>query len=330
MVTIGGVDLAEYGITPIQNGNGNIAFMGLFDMPARIGKTFHDWQDENGIEPYVRADEIRYGGRDIVLNALLVQEYENQALRKLEAFYIAIQGFTDLVDLVTDYGTYEVYLKDEIKGEYFPQGIVKLQLSFRQPIVPITGTIPATDNTTYGIDGISFQALGLTIMDVEGRHNLPAPKAQLFTAYATEGYQITKRNYRELILKCVLQDSSLNGFQTRIDSLLKLFSKEGLRTITYRSDALRTFFVKDGFQVSEVYELDGKVFGVVNIRCVQVGRELDWNFLTTHTGEPILTHTGAYIYLDSVQNNRDFNYLTNNNNQFLTTSNGLRIRANDL
>ncbi|MFC0185990.1 phage tail domain-containing protein [Pseudarcicella hirudinis] len=81
-------------------------------------------------------------------------------------------------------------------------------------------------------------------MEIDGRYNLPATKSQQFTAYSSEGYQITKRTFREITLKCLIVESDLNAFQTRINSLSKLFAKEGLRTITYRHDALRTFFCK--------------------------------------------------------------------------------------
>ncbi|MFC0185991.1 hypothetical protein ACFFJX_27580 [Pseudarcicella hirudinis] len=121
---LGGIDLSTYGIIPIQNGNGNIALQGCFDMPARIGKTYHEWQDENGIEPYVRSDEIRFGGRDIKLTALMAHEFENDLLRRLYQFYDAIQ-FNSLITLETDYGNYDVYLKDEIKAEYYNRGLAK-------------------------------------------------------------------------------------------------------------------------------------------------------------------------------------------------------------
>lgn len=223
-----------------------------------------------------------------------------------------------------------MYQKDEIKSEYYHQGIIKLQMSFREPEITFLGAIPAQDNSNFGIDGISFQTLGLKVLDVEGRHNLASTKPQQFTAYSKEGYQITKRNAREIGLKCIILGTSLNDFSNKIKSLQKLFAKEGLRTITYRHDALRTFFVKDGFQVSDVYVEAGRVFGVLNVRCVQVGQTLDWDFLTTNSGEPILTNTGAYIYVDNSQSNRDYNYLTDSNNNFLTTSNNMKIRVNDI
>jgi hypothetical protein len=330
MVTLGGVDLGNFGIVPVQNGNGNIPISGCWDLPSRIGKTFHDWGDQDGVQPYVRADEIRFGGRDITLSAVIAGEYENQALRKLYSFYDFLGTLTGLATLSTDYGSFQVLQKDEIKAEYYHQGIIKLQMSFREPEITFSGTIPAQDNANFGIDGISFQTLGLKVLDVEGRHNLPSTKQQQFTAYSKEGYQITKRNAREIGLKCIILGTSLSDFETKIKSLQKLFSKEGLRTITYRHDALREFFVKDGFQVSDVYVESGRVFGVLNVRCVQVGQTLDWDFLTTNSGEPILTASGAYIYVDNSQSNRDYNYLTDSNNNFFTTSNGMLIRANDL
>lgn len=329
-MTLGGVDFSIFGIVPVQNGNGNIPIAGCWDLPSRIGKTFHDWGDQDGIQPYVRADEIRFGGRDISISAVIAAEYENQALRKLYSFYDFLGTLTGLSTLSTEYGSFQVLQKDEIKAEYYHQGILKMQMSFREPEITFSGSIPAQDNSNFGIDGISFQTLGLKVLDVEGRHNLASTKPQQFTAYSKEGYQITKRNAREIGLKCIVLGTSLNDFSNKIKSLQKLFAKEGLRTITYRHDALREFFMKDGFQVSDVFVENGRVFGVLNVRCVQVGQNLNWDFLTTNSGEPILTASGANIYIDNPLSNRDYNYLTDHNGNFLTTSNDMKIRANDL
>ncbi len=327
---LGTTDLSNYGIIPAQDSNTNIAISGCWDMPQRIGKTHHDWGDEDGVQPYVRADEIRLGGRDIVFNCLMQADYENEVLRKLNNLYNAISNYVTLVPFNTPYGSFSVYLKEEVQADYIHQGWAKLRFQFREPVVSNTGVIPSTDNANFGIDGISFQQLGLTILEVDGRHNLPSSKTGQFTAYQTEGYQVTKKNYRELTLKAIVSGSSLSDFENKCKALFKLFSKEGIREITYRHDALRQFFCKDGFQITQVRVLDNEVWGLFTMRCVQLGQNLNWDFLTTNSGEPILTATGAYIYVDNSQSNRDYNYLTDHNSNFLTTSNNMKIRANDI
>lgn len=295
---LGGINLDDFSVIPSWGDGTNLGLVGCFDMPARLGKCFHDWGDEHGVEPYVRGDEIRFGGRDIVFTCLMQAQYENELLRKLYGLYDDLLSENSLMTFQTDLGNFDVYLKDEIQAEYLDMGWAKLRFLFRQPVIPVVGTEPTADNALYGIDGCSFQSLGLKILDVEGRHYLPGPKGMTFTAYQTEGYQITKHSQREITIKALLIESDLNGFQTKINSLSKLLSKSGLRTLTYQKDALRTFFVKDGFQVRQVWKTSGDINGVVTIKCVQVGSTMDWNFLQTNNRINITKPSGETISIN--------------------------------
>ncbi|MFC0185989.1 hypothetical protein ACFFJX_27570 [Pseudarcicella hirudinis] len=90
------------------------------------------------------------------------------------------------------------------------------------------------------------------------------------------------------------------------------------------------FFVKRRFQVTDVYITPSEVFGLLTVRCVQVGSNLDWNFLQNHAGVNILTNTGQPITIDQENGYRDYNYLYTNANQLLTNSNGMKIKINEL
>src|SRR5690606_5647566 len=68
---LNGKHLSEYGIIPAQAPDSNIALTGAWDMPARIGKTYHEWPDEHNIEPYLLPEEIFFGGRDLKFYGLL-------------------------------------------------------------------------------------------------------------------------------------------------------------------------------------------------------------------------------------------------------------------
>src|SRR5690606_33211005 len=68
---LNGKHLSEYRIIPAQAPDSNIALSGAWDMPARIGKTYHEWPDEHNIEPYLLPEEIHFGGRDMKFYGLL-------------------------------------------------------------------------------------------------------------------------------------------------------------------------------------------------------------------------------------------------------------------
>ena len=58
MYSLNGIDLKNYGIIISK-------FEGYLDMPKRMGDTEQSWPDENGIEAFTDADDIKFDGRDL-------------------------------------------------------------------------------------------------------------------------------------------------------------------------------------------------------------------------------------------------------------------------
>lgn len=314
------VSLESYGVIPIQSSDTNLAITGAWDMPARIGKTFHDWgNDQDGIEPYVLADEIRFGGIDINLNALVRGNDKNDALRKAYAFYeqLRVPGV-----LSCDWGIWNVIVKDQVKGQYKGDGYVQIEVQFRCPVVPMPTTLP-TNILTYqptldnegrvilvngaplhssvrkydglGIDGVGFDSLGLIITSIENQFTRPAPKGGEVTSYRTEGYRSSSLKEREITINAAIVQTSYEGFLQVVNGLKALFAKPGLRYITREDDALRDFFVKDGFQITGVRVNDGQVIGFLNVKLTEVNAFLDWNLLANPSGQLIDTNLGNII-----------------------------------
>ena len=92
MYSINNIAFETYGITAGRIDGSNIALSGQLDMPARLGKTFHDWTGEEGVEPYVLASEIRHGGRDLVFSGYLVATNKELAYEQLATFYEAVKA----------------------------------------------------------------------------------------------------------------------------------------------------------------------------------------------------------------------------------------------
>ncbi|NII81755.1 MULTISPECIES: hypothetical protein [unclassified Pedobacter] len=317
------VSIESYGIIPIQSGDTNLAITGAWDMPARIGKTFHDWgNDQDGIEPYVLASEIRFGGIDISLDCVVRGLSKNDALRKCYALFTAIDAYNGLVVLQCDWGTWNVLVNGEIKGEYLQDGITMLTIPFRCPIVPMPTALPInalqynplTDQDGiiilvnnepiyggsikydgYGIDGVMFAALGLIITSITDRFSRPVPKSGQVTSYRNEGYRNTTTKEREITINAAIVQPSYADFVGVVDRLKALFSKPGLRYLTREQDALRDFFVKDGFKITGLRVNDGQVVAFIAIKLTEVSAHLDWNILTTPSGNIIETEIGNII-----------------------------------
>lgn len=315
--------LESYGIIPIQSGDTNLAITGAWDMPARIGKTFHDWgNDQDGIEPYVLASEIRFGGIDISIECVVKGTSKNDALRKCYAFFSSIDAYNSLVPLECDWGTWNVLVNGEVKGEYLNYGLARLTIPLRCPVVPMPTTLPINDlqynpltdqdgviilvnneplyggsikYDGYGIDGVMFASLGLIITSITDRFSRPAPKSGQVTAYRNEGYRTTATKEREITINAAIVQPTYEAFVQVVNGLKALFSKPGLRYLTREQDALRDFFVKDGFKITGVRVNDGQVIAFITITLTEVNAFLDWNILANDQGQLVETQIGNII-----------------------------------
>jgi len=76
--TLNNIDLGSFGFIAGKQAGSNIALSGAFDMPPRTGKTFQSWGDDHGVEPYVSATEISFGGQDHFFGWLFIWSRKNR------------------------------------------------------------------------------------------------------------------------------------------------------------------------------------------------------------------------------------------------------------
>jgi hypothetical protein len=246
--TLNNIPLSTYGITAGHSPQSNIAIKGCFDMPERIGECFHSWDDESGVEPWVLADEIFFAGRDITLHGSITGTVSglNGYIGNL---YSAINAATGLSVFVTPYNSASGYVKSVIP-EYMNGGC-SLVMTFREPVIALTGTTPASGVNAYTIDSIPFTSFGLYLSKAEALHDLPELKEQFFTKYGSEGYQIVKRKNNTLDFNGFITGTSLADFQSKIQSLYKIFSSAGTRTMVLNGVTV-VCFATSGFTVDNV------------------------------------------------------------------------------
>lgn len=291
--------LATYGWHPGQNDNSNIAIRGGFDMPIRKGKTFQDWGKMNGVEPYVRSDELLFAGRDINLVGTVYGPDKLNSLKKVENMIKDINAFTGLVPLVSSkFGTWNVYVNGVIDVDYFGDGYTSVKIPFREPVISLPTTLPTpVFASPYGIDNYSFKDLGLTVLSMQSGFNRPAPKSQVFTAYQNEGFQITKTAPREITIKGFINELTYTAFKSRVDKLMALFTAPGTHTISKQNDSIRTFFIKDGFTLSEIYSNSSEIYAFIDFKITELNSTLQPYYLATPAGAYILTAAGQKILM---------------------------------
>lgn len=248
--TLDGIDLYNtYNIRAGHSPGSNIAVQGCFNMPERIGECFHNWDDEDGIEPFVLTDEIFHAGRDINFHGSIIGT--NSVINTyLQSFYAVINAATGLNIFETPYNSASGYVKSVIP-EYLNGG-AKVVMTFREPVVDLTGTLPASGTSNYSIDSIPFLSFGLYLSKAEALHDLPELKEQQFTKYGSEGYQIVKRKNKTLDFNGFIVGSSLADFQSKIQALYKVFSSAGTRSIVLNNEVMVVCFAISGFTVDNI------------------------------------------------------------------------------
>ncbi|WP_231489917.1 hypothetical protein [Pedobacter sp. Leaf170] len=271
MYSLSLADLSNFGFHGGKQANSDIALSGFLDMPARLGKTFHSWAEEDSIEPYVNANEIFFSGRSINLTGYIQGSDIEDCSTKAKQLYNYIDGFTGLVPLTSNWGTYSVYVDNAIVGERLSSRLLKITIPMREPLVNISGaTLPVT-NAKYGIDGISFKDMGAFSLELSGdRFNRPAPRNESITSYAKESFVIAKKDPPVLTLKLAILDPTFSGLKDKVQSLMALLAKPGLRTLNYNNDFLRSFFVKDGFTVSGIRTMGASKLCFIDIKITEI------------------------------------------------------------
>lgn len=310
--TINDIDVATWGMIPGQAGSGsNIALSGHLDLPARTEKTAHAWGDTNGIEPYVSAAEIFHGGRDIDFHFIMDEPDEEAAYTKLLTFYAYLETMApnQLLTLACDFGSWQVYVRDEIQVDDLEYGGMKGVIRFREPEPNLSGVLPAPGDleTLEGIDGVDWEALGFTLADLSsagvirssmpGLLNRPKPKSQEVLSYGKEGFQVTKTGAREYTLNAFIQKATYSELKTTISSLYALFVQPGTRVLYLNPSLIRIVYVKDGFQVKNVQVINS-AFCTIEIKFTEAGEYKEnetYLILTDTLGRHVTNTVGQKI-----------------------------------
>jgi len=121
----------------------------------------------------------------------------------------------------------------------------------------------------YTIDTIPMTDYGLHIASHEGELHLVDAKDQFFTAYETEGFQITKRKENELLLNGFIIASDLADFKTKTAALYTALSASGTRAIVLNPEAL-TCFGTEGYTIDKVRVFNNAVYARFKMKLIIV------------------------------------------------------------
>jgi hypothetical protein len=263
MYTFNSVDLSTYGIMPGHEDQSNIAVRGIYDLPARIGKTFYEWGDEDGVEAYVESADMMFGGRDLTFSGH-IKGTNVQRYNYIDALKAGLKAPTGTAVFSTPYGNFNV-LSRSMKATNHRE-VDEVSMIFREPVVDLSGgTLPDVGIDNYTIDSIPMSSFGLYTTDFDNVMDLPETKEQMFTKFGSEGFQMTKRKNGELTINCFLYGASLSEFNLRVKSLYLLFSSTGVRTVKINGELYVTCFADSGFSVTDIHLLSNGMFAKFNM-----------------------------------------------------------------
>lgn len=305
-----GVNLSTFGIIPLRADGSNIAMSGHLDLPSRRNKTEQIWGDQNGVEPYVSESEIMFNGRDITFHGIVKGSSKGNVDFKLLDLYGLLNsvGTEELMEFVTPWGTFNVFVNGEIETQYYPNGWSKITIPFREPHPDLSGgSIPenADPSDITGIDGIDFDSLGFSVVDLNGLgvkttglsgiFNRAAPQPQNAIGYYQEPFQVTKTGPKSFDLNALIEAEDYAGLVATIKDLYALLTAPGTRVIYLKGDRLRIVYCRDGFEVSRIHSkgraliqihfVIGEEFGDVDYKVLGDVAE---DYVTTTTGQKIL------------------------------------------
>lgn len=132
MYSLNNILLSTYGILPGRVSGEGIAVKGLFDLPKRIGVTSKKWDEANGVEPYVDADEIFLGGRTLVFQGIMLGS-KSTIETNIFNLKTAIDAFNATVPFETPYGNACVIVQKITPKIYI--GGATIIIEFREPQV---------------------------------------------------------------------------------------------------------------------------------------------------------------------------------------------------
>ncbi len=271
MYKLNDIPLRNYGLRHGRATNSNIALSGFLDMPKRLGKTYHDWSGEPGTEPYVLASEIQHAGRTIVYHGYMKGDDRADAIVRVNELYTDISAFDDLATLSTPWGDFQVYVKDQIKANYYADGWVGVQIPFREPNVPTPNDIPTGSSIDlYHIDNVPYRALGAYVTHVSDNFNRQQTKEPHFSAYGIEGYQVTKMAPMEFTQELVFMASDFASLRSNVQKLHALLAAPGTRIMNIDNMERECFNVK-GFELYGIRVSDGKCMCQMRLPMVMAG-----------------------------------------------------------
>lgn len=243
MYTINGNSFSDYSIEILSS-------RGALDIPSRLGETEHNWEDTNGTEAYVLADDLAWNGRMITLHGFYKGSDFISDIQTMEA---ALKG-SDLT-LVTHYNTHTVRLaKINENRQIIANTRAFVDIEFwEQTITPGT-PFAATGGTGVTLGGYDFlNDFGLTVSRVSGYGRMPEYDHRVITYGDSAKAYSGNRRPRELRIELAGHYTGISNLVTNMNNLKSVLMSAGTKSLIYRGTT-KTVYFTSGVKVDLNYK----------------------------------------------------------------------------
>ncbi|WP_286755513.1 hypothetical protein [Roseivirga sp. UBA838] len=297
--TLNDIDLTDYGIIPAKGSRGNIALAGFLDLPQRMGKSYHVWAEDDGPEAWADASLIGYEGRDLTLSVIIRGSDLTEAQENIHALYDAMTSFTDLVELGTPYGTFNVLVKDAQALDYIGHNYFRGELRFREPQPVLSGIIPTEPNPSAlenSLDGILLSTLSLTYLEWKNENNRSAVQPYELPTYLKEGYKTTLPAPHQYELKCLLLSENIASLITKAKAINAIWLQAGTRDLVINEVSIASCIAPEGISYSDITVEDSRASAIVTMQITQMDEQFT-TLLADGDGFALADELGTLIAL---------------------------------
>lgn len=234
---INGKNHKYYGLIPVS-------LEGVLDMPSRAGELVYNWGDE--IQPLVDAQDIFWTARQFRLKALFDKRVTALDYKGGVNEIANISGF---FGLSSDLGSFSVKMIEANKKRQYGADFAEWELLFEEEAALFNGATPSSNGGgSITIDGHSlFNDLRILVKGVSLLDDIPRLNPSSITTSSPVPPYLNSRGLGRIKIDAAILRAG--DYVNRLESLKKVLSKPGLRSVNYKGNSY-SCFLTEGFNAN--------------------------------------------------------------------------------
>lgn len=256
---LNGVPLSDFDFKP----GCPYGITGQWNAPPRIETTSKNWADENWIEPYIRADEIFYGGR-----RLTVFGYIPFSTRKYYDLNLFMDNFVNEVELITSKGSFWVTVERFNVVRLCPNDLAEIEIIFYEARPVMWGSLPLVASGGFGINGYSWEDIGVKYVGDGQDDSASRGESKLLevAVFGKDLRRVRTRNSLGIKVKLI----AFGDIAEITGRLAAILTSEGRKTLNLKDGLYREVFLESGFTTTILRTTSNGDYAEINLTLTEV------------------------------------------------------------